>query len=382
MNNSTRKLGLSTALAFLCVTGLLAQGITLPPSGDNQKSIVTQYIGSIASVTIDYNSPDVTAPNGADRKGKIWGQLEPYGMNYLGFGTATASPWRAGANQNTTITFSHDMEVEGKAIKAGTYGLHMIIEKDKPWTLILSNNSTAWGSYFYDAKDDALRVEVQPREAPYHEWLSYEFIDRQPEFTVAALYWDELMVPFKISVPNMNDLYLAKIRNEMENAPGFNWQNRVAAVQFCLSKNINLQEALTWAEAASTNSFIGEENFTTLSTKAGVLTALGKKEEAAGIMDKAINHPTASVFQVHAYGRQLIAQGEKQKALEVFQFNANKNPKTWPVNFGLARGYSAVGNYKSALKYAKLALENAPDQPNKDALVAGIAKLEKGEDIN
>ncbi len=382
MNNSTRKLSLSLALSFLVLTTLLAQGITLPPSGDNQKSIVTQYIGSIASVTISYNSPDVTAPNGMSRKGKIWGQLEPYGLNNLGFGTSTAAPWRAGANQNTTITFSHDMQVEGKAIKAGTYGLHMIIEKDAPWTIIFSNNSTSWGSYFYDAKDDALRVQVSPKEAPYHEWLSYEFVDRQPEFTVAALFWDELMIPFKISVPNINELYLTKIRQEMANAPGFSWQNRVSAVQFCVSRSINLDEALIWAEAASTNSFIGEENFTTLSAKASVLAAMGKTDDASAVMDKAINLPTTTVFQIHTYGRQLMAQGQNEKALEVFKFNAKKNPKTWPTNFGLARGYSATGNYKLALKYAKLALANAPDQPNKDALVAGIAKLEKGEDMN
>lgn len=382
MNNSTKRLGLAVALIFTTCFGLIAQGITLPPSGGNQKSVVTQYIGAIASVTITYNSPDVTAPNGADRRGKIYGQLEPYGLNYLGFGTSQASPWRAGANENTTITFSHDMEVQGKPIKAGTYGFHIILEKDKPWTLIFSNNSTAWGSYFYDPKDDALRVEAEPQDAPYHEWLSYEFIDRQPEFAVAALYWEEKMVPFKISVPNMNQLYLTKIRQELEGAPGFSWQNRVAAVQFCVARNINLEEALVWAEAASTNSFIGEENFTTLSAKASVLTALGRGSEAATVMDKAINHPTASVFQVHGYGRQLIAQGNKEKAMEVFQFNAKKNPKTWPVDFGLARGYSALGNYKTALKHAKLALEKAPDQPNKDALTAAIAKLEKGEDIN
>ena len=382
MNNATRMWGISFALAIFWTSAVMAQGITLPPSGNNHKSIVTQYIGSIAHVTITYNSPDVTAPNGASRRGKIWGELEPYGLKNLGFGTSTASPWRAGANENTTISFSHNMQVEGQPIKAGTYGLHMIIEKDNPWTIIFSNNSTAWGSYFYDAKDDALRVQVQPKEAAYHEWLSYEFVDRQPDFTVAALYWDELMVPFKISVPNIDELYLSTIRQEMENYAGFSWQNRVAAIQFCLSRNINLEEALAWAEAASTNSFIGEENFTTLSAKASVLSALGRGSEAAAVMDKAIAHATAGPLQIHNYGRQLLSQGLKDKALEVFQFNAKKHAKTWPVNVGLARGYSAAGNYRSALKHAKLAYAEAPDQLNKDGMKAAIEKLEKGEDIN
>lgn len=370
------------ALALMAVSSLMSQAITQPPSGDNQKSVVTQYIGAIANVTITYNSPNVTASDGTDRKGKIWGQLEPYGLNNLGFGTSTASPWRAGANENTIITFSHDLEVQGKAIKAGTYGFHIILKETGPWTLIFSSNSTAWGSYFYHEKDDVLRVEAQPAEAPYHEWLSYEFVDRQPDFTVAALYWENKMVPFKISVPGMDQLYLTKIRQEMENYSGFSWQNRVNAVQFCLNRGINLEEALLWAEAASTNSFIGEENFTSLSTKAAVLEALKRSSEAAAVMEKAINHPTAGVLQIHSYGRQLVTQGQKEKALEIFLFNAKKFPKTWPVNVGLARGYSAVGNYKSALKHAKIAYEEAPDQGNKDAMKAAVEKLEKGQDIN
>lgn len=274
------------------------------------------------------------------------------------------------------------MTVQGQAIEAGTYGFHIILAENQPWTLIFSRNSTAWGSYFYDEKEDALRVEAEPKEAPYHEWLTYEFIDRKPATATAALYWENLMVPFTIAVPGADELYLSTIRQELQNVSGFSWQNRVAAVQFCLSRKINLEEALTWAEAASSNSFIGQENFTTLSTKAAVLLALNRTEEANSAMQTAINHPTASPFDIHAYGRQLLAQGQKQKALEIFELNAKRFPKTWPVNVGLARGHSATGNYKTALKYAQLALAEAPDQLNKDSMAAAVEKLRKGEDIN
>ena len=136
----------------LIVASANAQSISLPPSGDNQKCSITQWIG-MASVTITYNSPDVTGPGGEDRRGKIWGGVVPYGMATNNFGTAKKMPWRAGANENTTITFSHDMKVEGKDIKAGTYGLHMIPSAEK-WTIIFNKNSGAWGSYFYNEKDD------------------------------------------------------------------------------------------------------------------------------------------------------------------------------------------------------------------------------------
>ncbi len=357
-----------------------AQGITLPPSGDNQKSVVTQYIG-LVEVTITYNSPDVTAPNGTSRKGEIWGKLVPYGLTDLGFGLRNPSPWRAGANENTTFTVSHDVMIEEQKLPAGTYGLHMIASTGK-WTLIFSSNSTAWGSYFYEEKDNVLRVEVSPKQNEYTEWLTYDFTERMPNYAVCAMKWEEISVPFKISVPNINELYANQMRKELQSAAGFNWQSWVSAVNFCLSKNIHLEEALQWAETAISGAFVGQRNYTTLSTKARVLTALGRAQEAENAMDAALEHPTATPQQVHSYARQLVAQGQKTKALDVFKLNANKYPNQWPTNYGLARGYAANGDYKAALKYARLALANAPDEQNKKNLESDIEKLRAGQDIN
>src|SRR4051812_36238236 len=98
------------AVSILVLAGISAfvQGLTLPPDGDNQKASVAQWIGPV-KVTIDYNSPDVHGPNGEDRAGHIWGELVHYGFIDQGFGESKAAPWRAGANQNTTISFSHDV---------------------------------------------------------------------------------------------------------------------------------------------------------------------------------------------------------------------------------------------------------------------------------
>ncbi|MDZ7606322.1 MAG: DUF2911 domain-containing protein [Cyclobacteriaceae bacterium] len=136
------------AICILLATANItkAQSISMPPSGDNQKSSVTQWMG-LVSVTVTYNSPDVTGPNGEDRKGKIWGGVVPYGLSDNNFGTVAKMPWRAGANENTTITFSHDVKVEGKPLAAGTYGLHTIPEKEK-WTIIFSKNSNLVGQLF------------------------------------------------------------------------------------------------------------------------------------------------------------------------------------------------------------------------------------------
>lgn len=385
MNYSTLKSTvLTVTILAMMSTYSFAQSVTLPPGGGNQRSVVVQYIGSLVTVKIDYNSPDVHAPNGTDRKGQIWGQLVPYGMNNLGFGTATASPWRAGANHNTTIEFSHDVTVEGKEIKAGKYGLHVIVEESDTWTVIFSNNSTAWGSFFYKESDDALRVQAAAQDSEYTEWLTYDFIDRQANAATVALKWENKMLPFKIEVPNMNSLYVANFRKELESTAGFTWQGWNGAANFCLTNNINLEEGLTWAENAISGPFFGQKNFTTLSTKAALLNNLNRPDEALTVMDEAIKHPSATLFQIHAYGRQLITNGKKKEALEVFKLNQKQSKGIWPTNYGLARGYSALGDYKNALKYLKIAKTKVPaaDTVNPPVIDANIKKLQEGEDIN
>jgi hypothetical protein len=353
--------------------------ITLPPDGQNQHATVSQSLG-LVKVTIDYNSPKVHNPNGGeDRRGKIYGTLVPYGMqNTLGFGTCTECPWRVGANQNTVFTTTNDVRIEGQPLAAGSYGLHMIPGQDE-WTIIFSKNYTSWGSFFYDPKDDALRVKVKPAKSEYHEYLTFEFPERKLDQATALMRWEDLQVPFTISVDNIASLYLEKIRNELKNSQGFSWNNSNAAARYAL-QNKDPKDALDWAKMASTPGFVGAENFTTLMTLADAQAANNMEADATKNRDKAMAMGTP--VELHQYARQLLQQGKKQEAFAVWQLNAKKFPGQWPVNVGLARGNSAVGNYKEALKYAKLALAQAPDDNNKKNLQAGIAKLEAGKDMN
>lgn len=368
---------LALSIMLLASGFAFSQGLTLPPSGDNQKASVTQWIG-LVSVNITYNSPNVHGPNGEDRKGHIWGELVHFGFIDQGFGTSKAGPWRAGSNENTTITFSHDVKIGGKDLKAGTYGLFLDVEKEGPWNWIFSKNSTSWGSYTYDPKEDALRVSTTPADAPYTEWLTYGFQDREANSAVAYLQWENKQVPFKVEVPNINDLYIAKFRDELRNSPGFDYRNLEAAAQFCVQNKTNLEEALVWAETAVSTPFIGQENFGTLSTKASVLNALGRGPEAEAVMTKAINHPTANVQAVHQYARTLLAEGKNQKAFEIFKFNREKNPEDkFTTYVGLARGYAAIGDKKNAIKNWEIAIRNIPEnqKQNVGAYEAELKKL-------
>jgi Protein of unknown function (DUF2911) len=361
VRNLVRFLCLASACA-LAAAPAAAQfpGITTPPSGDNQYASVTQGIGPVR-LTVEYSSPDVHGPDGADRRGKIWGELVPYGMANLGFGTCgDQCPWRGGANENTVFTTNYDVKVQGRRLPAGSYGLHFLPGKDE-WTVIFSKNHTAWGSFFYDPKEDALRVQAKPAKSDYHEWLTYEFTDRQADHATLALQWEDLQLPLTIAVDNIADLYVDKISHELRSSPGFTWQNWMAAAQYTLASKSHLEQGLKWAETAAHLPGTGQENFDTLSTLADLQAANGKADEAKKTMDLALSHPTAGPFQIHLYARRLQQEKKNEEAMKVFELNAKRFPTQWPTRFGLARGHFALGHRDKALAEAELALKQAPD---------------------
>ncbi len=361
------------SLFVLSCQSLLAQLLTAP-SGGNKKASVSERIG-ITDVTLTYDRPGVKG-----REGKIWGtDVAHYGFKDLVFGTSKSSPWRAGANENTTITFTTPVKVEGKDLPAGKYGLFMALEEGKA-TVIFSKDSNSWGSYFYDPAKDALRVDV--KTAPLSESverLKYEFTDQTDNSAVIALLWEKLKVPFKVEV-DLVQTQMASFRNQLHTDIGFDWRPWTQAATFAVQHNTNLDEALTWADYALNGQFVGQKNFTTLSTKAQVLDKMGRSSEATALMKEAM--PLGNVQELHQYGRQLVAMKRPKEALEVFQLNAKKNPSEFTTTVGMVRGLSATGDYKAALKYAKTALPKAPDTNNKLNLEKMIQTLEQGKDVN
>ncbi|HEU4634380.1 MAG TPA: DUF2911 domain-containing protein, partial [Flavisolibacter sp.] len=290
-----------------------------------------------------------------------------------------AAPWRAGANENTTMEFSRDVTIEGKPLKAGKYGFFIAYDSTGS-TLIFSKNATSWGSYYYNDKEDALRVKVKPvRLTDPVEWLRYEFLDQTENAATIALEWEKLRIPFRVETNYIED-QLASFRDELRTERGFFWLAWDQAAQWCLQRNVNLEQALQWADSASGPSFGGAMLFGPKLTKAQILNKLGRAAEAEALMKEAL--PLANMQEVHQYARTLLAQKKTKEALEVFQMNYKKNPAQFTTLMGLTRGYSATGDYKNALKYAEMARPLAPNDANKKFVSEAIDKLKKGKDIN
>ena len=357
-----RAFGVVLLFSALAVGQELSE-IAIPPNGDNERAEVSQWIGPV-QISIEYHSPHVHNPPDKDRTGHIWGELVHYGFYDEGFGPTKGAPWRAGANESTTITFSHDVSIEGKDLKAGKYALFLDVEQSGPWYWVFSRN-IGWGSYQYDPKDDALRVAVNPQDAPFTEDLTYGFEERRPSSTVAFLQWEKKHIPFKIEVHDVNGLYVAKMREQLQSWAGFQYQDWQNAAQFCADNKTNLEEALTWADKAISGPFrgatVGHRDFSTLMTKASVLEAMGRTAEADVVMDDAMRLPGTDSVQFFIYTMRLLRNGRKERALKVAQWSKQQHPedKYWPY-LSLARSYVAAGDKKNAIENWEVVLRNIP----------------------
>jgi predicted Zn-dependent protease len=107
---------------------------------------------------------------------------------------------------------------------------------------------------------------------------------------------------------------------------------------------------------------------------------MNRIEEAKKLMQEAV--PMGAMLEVHYYGRQLVSMKENAEAFRIFKANYDKNPNVFTTNVGMARGYSATGDFKKALTFAKAALAQAPDERNKSNVEAMISKLQESKDVN
>ena len=338
---------------FFATLGM-GQSALLDIPRDSQHATILQKVG-ITDIKVNYHRPLV--------KGRqIWGKVVPYD-----------AVWRAGANENTTISFSDPVSIEGKPLEAGTYGLHMIPGENE-WVVIFSRNSTSWGAFTYKQDEDALRVTVKAQPAEMHEALTYDFDNVKENSAVLTLSWEKLAVPVEIGV-NTTELVQASLRKQLRGLAQYTWDGWDDAANYLLTNKLSMDDALNYCD----RSIQVEERFDNLFTKSKVLTAMGKKDEADKTLTSALSK--ANALQMHSYARQLQIDGQNEKAFAIYKENAKKNPNDWIVHMGLGRMYSAQGDYANAAKEMRVALTSAPE-PNKSFLQNFVKRLDAKDDIN
>jgi hypothetical protein len=333
-----------TLLLAITAVNVLAQGITAPrlPS---PAATVTQTIG-ISTVSVNYSRPKVN-------NRQVWGTLVPYGWNVQAFGSGNSAPWRAGANENTVIKFSHPAKVEGHAVPAGSYGLFFVINQDNTGEVILSKDYRSWGSFFYDQKQDQVRAKIQLRDIANTEALTYDFVNMTKNGAELVLNWEKKQFPVKIEFA-VDEIVMANADAELKGPTGFTAQGFVSAANYALQNNVNQEQALTWIDQAIAQN----KNFPALNIKQGLLRKSGKTAEADKLLAEAMVGATEA--ELNVYGYQLLGQNQYDKAIEVLAMATQRYPKSANAWDSLGEAYATKGDKDNAIKSFKKSLSLNP----------------------
>jgi TolA-binding protein len=338
------------ALAGLVLGGGAAVA-QLPPLDLPQASpeaSVFQQVG-LTDITIAYHRPAVN-------KRTVWGDVVPYDQ-----------VWRAGANENTTITFSTPATVGGKTVPAGTYGLHML-PTQKDWSVMLSSTSTAWGSFSYDEKEDVVRFTVTPKPADFEERLEYRFENPTETSVDVVMQWEKTQVSFPITV-DTNAVVMASLQKQLRGLPRFGWQAWNNAAQWALQHNVDLPQALKWAD----QSIQTQQTFANLRTKAAILEKQGDVKQAEDL--RAQSMKIATEADINVYGYQLLGQKKYDEAIAIFRKNIKDYPNSWNCYDSLGEALAAKGDTKASIESYNKAMSMTTDPAQKKRIQDILAKM-------
>ena len=339
----------ATSLLLLVSVFAFAQFHTLNIPQSSPKVQETQKLG-VTSITINYSSPSV---KGRD----VWNNPNVIPQN------GNPIPWRAGANMNTTITFSTDVLIEGQPLKAGTYGFH-VIPNGNVYTLLFAHNNNQWGSYYLDVdKDVTLRVDIEFVESPFSEQLDFEFLNRTENSLIIGLEWEKRRLPFKVEV-DLNTTTVASFRSELQGINTYHWQAWNDAANWCLNHDTNLEEALEWVNRSINGGYGGfaaSKNLSNLGTKIKLLKKLHKKSELQETIKEA-KTLYATSYDANDFGIFLLRNGFYQDAYDYNNTNFKKYPEAWSIQLNRGLSQYFLGNIKASVKDIKKVKESAPER--------------------
>lgn len=320
--------------------------LTMPKA--SPEASVSQQIG-VTFVEINYDSPST---KGRD----IWN--DPQVIPQKGEPIA----WRAGANENTTISFDTDVFVEGEPLKAGSYGFH-IVPDSHSHTLLFVQPDNLWGSYYLNQEDDVvLRVKVKDSTAAFSEHLQYAVISRGRSSAVFALSWGDRIIPFEVSV-DLENTVVEKFRYELNGENTYRWEAWNDAASWCLQNNTNLEEALSWVNRSidgGYGGFASHKSFQNLSTKVELLDALNHNEELSVTLDEVLMLEF-SADEGHQMASTLFRIKRDHEALILMKKGLKKYENDWVMWL-----FSGVANYylkenKQSEKALKACEKHCPD---------------------
>ena len=239
--------------------GVDAQAIKTPAPSTTQ-TIKQDF--ALSSIEIVYSRPNM--------KGRVvFGDLAPMGKL-----------WRTGANAATKVTFGEDVKVGGVAVKAGSYVLYTIPNKDE-WEVIVNKGLNNWGIDGYKAEEDVAKFKVKSMILPMNiETFTIQIANVMPASADIQIMWEKIA----ISIPVTADID-SKISKSIESAMNVDNRPYFQAASYYFESGKDLTKALTWADKAIENN---PKAFWIMHLKAKIQAKLGDKASAKATALKAI----------------------------------------------------------------------------------------------
>lgn len=252
------------ALCFVfCFPLLLTAQFAAPPASPPAESTVT--VG-YTEVSVRYHRPGV-------RGRKIFGKLLPWN-----------TVWRAGANENTLLTFGSAVTIDGAEVPAGTYSLYVLPAENAPWTWIVNRDTTHWGTRGYNQNEDVVRVRARPQRLPEREeTLGYRWRDVTANGALLTLEWEWQRVSLPVGVPTD-----AEVQRRIDAAfatPAEDPDEYYAAARYLLDNGGDLGQAKRWIDRWAEE---GDKQFGRMRYQALIEHRLGNQTAATRLMQRSL----------------------------------------------------------------------------------------------
>lgn len=335
-----------TLFSCLLITCFLAQGQDVGGKTRVSQSRTTSANIGKCDITIKYHSPSV---NGR----KIFGGIVPYDFVVDG----KEYPWRAGSNERTTVEFSHDVQVEGKSLPAGSYGFVVLVEEDQ-WVLIFSSGKS-WGAFNYDKANDVIRVPVETQQVPFQEWLSYDFINPESESVEVQLRWETTAVKFKVKT-NATLNIMKNLSGKPDKTASEYQEMALRTLEW--DRNA-YEEAIVYLDSSKVKIDDYEQEayrkaytFNYKVLKGEWLIALGDKKEGKALLEEGLSE--ASGFNAYYFAlNKLLVQGKSKAALNILEQQIKRDPENRANYLALGEYHLNQGNQQKATDCFKRAYE-------------------------
>ncbi|MDZ7900034.1 MAG: DUF2911 domain-containing protein [Arcicella sp.] len=254
-----KKLLYAIVALMLVNAGVSAQSVKTPAPSPMQ-TIKQDF--ALSSIEIAYSRPNM--------KGRVvFGDLAPYGKL-----------WRTGANGATKVTFGEDVNVGGVAVKAGSYALYTIPNKNE-WEVILNKGINNWGIDGYQAADDVAKFKVKPMALPMNiETFTVQIANVMPASAEIHVMWEKTA----ISIPVTADID-AKISKSIDNAMNMDNRPYFQAANYYFETGKDLAKASVWADKAIE---MNPRAFWIMHLKAKIQAKMGDKAGATATAMKSI----------------------------------------------------------------------------------------------